>query len=320
MDGSVARPRPFLALGLRLATAGALATMSMLVKLAGEHGANLTELIFWRQAITLLCVVALLAAIGRLGDIRTKRLGGHAMRAIYGIVGMFFVYGAVMLLPLAEATALSFTAPFFAVMLSVALFGEKVGKYRWGAVALGFAGVLVLTQPAFALGGAGSISLFGAGVALIAAFLVALISFQIQDLNKTEAPWSIVFWFTAFTTPLMALALPFVIEPHDGETWAIIIAMALCGALAQILLTASLRFGSAGVILLMDYTALLWATWYGFAVFGRAPPATLWAGAPLIVGAGLLIAWRQRQLARKNEKDDTGANAIAPELPGKETP
>ncbi len=320
MDGSVARPRPFLALGLRLATAATLATMSMLVKLAGERGANLTELIFWRQAITLICVAALLAAMGRLGDIRTKRLGGHALRAIYGIVGMFFVYGAVMLLPLAEATALSFTAPFFAVMLSVVLFGEKVGKYRWGAVALGFAGVLVLTQPAFALEGAGSISLFGAAVALIAAFLVALISFQIQDLNKTEAPWSIVFWFTAFTTPLMALALPFVIEPHDGETWAIIIAMALCGALAQILLTASLRFGSAGVILLMDYTALLWATWYGFAVFDRAPPATLWAGAPLIVGAGLLIAWRQRQLARKSEKVDTGVNANAPELSGKETP
>ena len=300
MDGSVARPRPFLALGLRLATAATLATMSMLVKLAGERGAHLVELIFWRQAVTLLCVVGLLAALGKLASLRTRRFNAHARRAAYGITGMFFVYGAVMLLPLAEATAISFTAPFFAVLLGVVLFGEKVGRYRWAAVALGFAGVLVLTQPGFGIGSA-AIDPLGAAVGLIAAFLVALISVQIQDLNKTETPWSIVFWFVALTTPLMALALPFVFVAHDAETWGIIIAMAFCGALAQILLTSSLRFGSAGVILLMDYTALLWATWYGITVFDRAPPATLWLGAPLIVGAGLLIAWRERKLVMERQ-------------------
>ncbi|HSJ78280.1 MAG TPA: EamA/RhaT family transporter, partial [Erythrobacter sp.] len=80
--------------------------------------------------------------------------------------------------------------------------------------------------------------------------------------------------------------------------WLIILAMALMGVLAQILLTTSLRFGSAAVILLMDYTALLWASFYGYAVFDRAAPASLWFGAPLIIAAGLLIAWRERQLAR----------------------
>ena len=297
MDGSIAQPRPMMALGIRLAAAGTLATMSMLVKLAGERGAELTEMIFWRQAITVVCITAMLAVMGRLADLRTRRLGAHARRAFFGITGMFFVYGAVLLLPLAEATAISFTAPFFAVMIGVVLFGEKVGIYRWGAVALGFAGVLILTQPAFGLGEDTSLNPFGAIVALIAALLVATISVQIQDLNKTESPWSIVFWFTALTAPVMALALPFVYQPHSPETWGIIIAMALCGALGQMLLTASLRFGSAGVVLLMDYTALLWATWYGYSVFDRAPPASLWLGAPLIVGAGLLIAWRERQLA-----------------------
>ncbi len=294
MDGSIANPRPMLALGLRVATAGTLATMSMLVKLAGERGVHLAELVFWRQAITLACVVGLLAVWGKLASLKTNRIGAHARRAVFGGIGMFFVYGAVMLLPLPEATAISFTAPFFAVMIGVVLFGEKVGKYRWGAVVLGFAGVLLITQP-----GTGVIDPIGAAVGLIAAFLVALISVQIQDLNTTESPWSIVFWFTAISTPVMALALPFVIGSHDFETWTIIIAMALCGALAQILLTSSLRFGSAGVILLIDYTALLWATYYGTTVFGRAPPPTLWIGAPLIIAAGLLIAYRERLLARE---------------------
>ena len=254
---------------------------------------------------TLGCVTVLLAALGKLASVHTRRFGAHARRAAFGITGMFFVYGAVIMLPLAEATAISFTAPFFAVLLSVLLFGEKVGRYRWWAVACGFAGVIVLTQPGFGVFGP-SIDPLGAAVGLIAALLVALISFQIQDLNKTEAPWSIVFWFVALTTPLTALALPFVYTAHDPQTWAIIVAMSLSGALAQILLTSSLRFGSAGVILLMDYTSLLWATWYGYTVFDRAPSTNLWLGAPLIVGAGLLIAWRERQIARVAAKRASG--------------
>ena len=302
MDGSIARPRPLLALAVRLATAAVLATMGMLVKLAGERGAHLLELIFWRQALTVVTVVGLLAVWGRLSTVRTQRIGAHARRAAYGITGMMFVYGAVMLLPLPEATAISFTAPFFAVMISVLLFGEKVGLYRWGAVALGFAGVIVITSPGFGLAEGSAIDPWGAAVGLIAAFLVALISFQVQDLNTTESPWSIVFWFSAITAPLMALALPFVSSAHDAGTWGIILAMALCGALAQILLTTSLRFGSAAVILLMDYTSLLWATFYGWQVFGRAAPASLWLGAPLIIAAGALIAWRERQLARSRAR------------------
>jgi drug/metabolite transporter (DMT)-like permease len=207
---------------------------------------------------------------------------------------MLFTYGAVLLLPLAEATTLSFTAPVFAVLIAMVLFGEKIGPYRWAAIVMGFAGVIVVMQPG--IGAADGVTLTGVAVGLMAPLLVSLISFQIQDLNTTENPWSIV--FAALSTPVAAIGLPFVIAGHDTHTWFIILAMALMGALAQILLTTSLRFGSAAVILLMDYTALLWASFYGYAVFDRAAPASLWLGAPLIIGAGVLIAWRERQLAR----------------------
>jgi len=213
---------------------------------------------------------------------------------------MFFVYGAVMLLPLAEATTLSFTAPFFAVMIAVIFFGEKVGKYRSLAVVMGFAGVVIVLQPAslFAGSAAQGISLAGVATALIAAAMVSLISFQIQDLNKTEEPWSIVFWFTALSLPVLIIALPFFWAAHDMAVWGLIFATGVTGAIAQILLTTSLRFGSASVILLIDYTSLLWASWYGYAVFDRAAPTTLWLGAPLIIGAGVLIAWRERAKSR----------------------
>jgi len=286
-----------LALGIRLLAALALATMGMLVKLAGERGANLIELIFWRQLLTTVLLGAGLALAGRLTLLKTRRLPAHARRAASGLFGMIFTYGAVLLLPLAEATTLGFTAPVFAVLIAIALFRERIGRYRWAAVAMGFAGVIVVMQPFSGLHP--GVTLAGVAVGLVAPFMVALISFQLQDLNTTENPWSIVFWFAALTTPVAALAMPFVIAAHDPATWAIIMAMALVGVCAQMLLTTSLRFGSAAVILLMDYTALLWASVYGYTIFDRAAPASLWLGAPLIIAAGLLIAWRERQLAKQ---------------------
>ncbi|MFN3863279.1 MAG: DMT family transporter [Erythrobacter sp.] len=297
MDGSIARPRPLLALLVRLLTAAALASMAMLVKLAGTRGAHLIELIFWRQAITAVVIGAGLALAGQTAILHTARLRSHAIRAASGLFGMLFTYGAVLLLPLAEATTLGFTAPVFAVLIAMILFREKIGPYRWAAVAMGFAGVVVVMQPGS--GGAAGVTLAGVAVGLMAPLMVSIISFQIQDLNQTESPWSIVFWFAALSAPVAALGLPFVSAAHDAETWGIILAMSLMGVLAQILLTTSLRFGSAAVILLMDYTALLWASLYGWFVFDRAAPASLWLGAPLIIAAGLLIAWRERQLAKE---------------------
>lgn len=284
-----------LALGLRLMTALSLATMGALLKLAQQRGAHLLELIFWRQAITFLLIGGFVYCVGRIATVKTKRMNAHIRRSVFGIIGMVFVYGAVILLPLAEATAISFTAPMFAVLLSMILFAEKIGKYRMAAIALGFTGVLIVVQP----GGSGDINMFGVGVGLVAAFLVALISIQIQDLNKTESPWAIVFWFTALTSPVAALALPFVWTAHDSMTWQLIIAVAVCGAVAQMLLTSSLRYGSAATIIIMDYTSIIWATAFGYFLFDRIPPATLAIGAPLIIASGLLVAWRERVLSKR---------------------
>jgi drug/metabolite transporter (DMT)-like permease len=312
MDGSIARPRPLLALGVRLLAAAALATMGMLVKLAGTRGAHLIELIFWRQLLTLILLGGGMALAGQLALLKTQRLPAHARRAGSGLIGMVFTYGAVLLLPLAEATTLGFTAPVFAVLIAIVLFRERIGPYRWTAVAMGFAGVAVVMQPFGALHE--GVTVAGIAVGLVAPFMVALISFQLQDLNTTENPWSIVFWFAALTTPVAAMALPFVAAAHDPVTWALILGMGVVGAAAQMLLTTSLRFGSAAVILLMDYTALLWASFYGYYVFDRAAPASLWLGAPLIIGAGLLIAWRERQLAKaRNLKAKRVASAASQE-------
>jgi drug/metabolite transporter (DMT)-like permease len=204
----------------------------------------------------------------------------------------------VILLPLAEATTLNFTVPIWAVLLSILLLKERVGIWRWSAVLLGFAGIVVIAQP-----GSGHFPLYSTLVGLGAAFMIALISIQIADLNRTDKPLTIVFYFALFTTPLTALGLPLVMTAHDSGEWSLLLGIGAAGIVGQLLLTAALRFGTVASVIVMDYSGLFWATLYGWLLFGVLPPATTWLGAPLIVIAGLVIAWRERRLTRPDERD-----------------
>ncbi|MBW8784571.1 MAG: DMT family transporter [Novosphingobium sp.] len=287
------RQRPLYALALRLAAAAVLATLLMLVKLTQKKGVSLPEIMFWRQAVPSALLFGYLASRRELHRLRTRRLGSHGRRALIGMTGMVFNFGAVILLPLAIATIFGFTTPLFAVALGALILREQVGPWRWLAVALGFAGVLVIVRP-----GAMTIPPLGALVGLGSGFMVALVSIQIRDLGRTEEPISTVFYFSLLGAMMMLPVLPFFAKAHSPAAWLTVIAVGLCGAVFQLLLTASLRYGSVTSVVVMDYSSLIWSTLYGWAVFAQLPPATTWLGAPLIIAAGLVITWREHRLAK----------------------
>lgn len=287
--------RPFLALGLRLAATLALATLYMTVKLLHQRGVALPEIMFWRQALSLPLLGGWLAVRGRLFSLYTRRLKTHALRTITGTIGMVCLFGAQVLLPLPVATILGFTTPLFAVLLTAIVYKSPPGRLRWMAVALGFAGVLIITAPGDGASLAGGISPLGLAAGLCSGFLVAVISLQIRDLTSTEAPISVVFYFALFGTLLTLIPMLLYRTPHATDVWAGIIAMGVVGTLAQILMTAALRFGSAASVLVMDYATLIWTTIYGWTIFDQSPPAHTWAGAPLIVAAGMMIALREHR-------------------------
>lgn len=287
--------RPLLALLIRLGAIGSLATMSALVKYVSQSGVHLVEILFWRQAIALpILIVWGLVATGSVAFLKTRRPGAHFRRGLYGTIGMVCNFGGVVLLPLAEATTMNFTAPIFAVLLSMLILKDQVGWWRWAAVLLGFAGILVIAQP-----GSGAIPLFGAMVALAGAFMIALISIQIAEMNRTEQPLTIVFYFAAFSTPLCAIGLPFVMVAHTSSEWGLLVMLGVVGTVGQLLLTASLRYGKVASVIVMDYSALVWATIYGWLVWDTLPTIWTWIGAPLIVAAGIIITWREHVLARR---------------------
>jgi drug/metabolite transporter (DMT)-like permease len=285
--------RPLLAFGLRVAAALTFATLLTMVKWASESGVSLPELMFWRQAGGLPLLVAYLFAAGQFHRVRTRRIASHAARAGLGSTNMIFNFGAAILLPLAEATTLGFTSPLFAVIVAAVILKERIGRYRWLSVLLGFAGIVIIAQP-----GAEPLPPLGIAAALIAALMLVAINHQIRDLGRTEEPITVVFWFTVFGTLLTGAFLPFFATAHSPEQWLVLFGIGVSGIIGQLFLTASLRYGPVASVMIMDYTGLIWATLYGWLLWDRLPPTATWVGAPAIVAASLVIAWREHKLAK----------------------
>lgn len=265
-----------------------LSSLVMLVKLTVESGVSFGEVLFWRQAPTVVILLGWLALRGQISRFRTRRLPIHARRALLGMIGMLCTFGTPVLLPLAEATTLGFTTPLFAVILAAFLLRERVGPWRWLAVALGFAGVILIANP-----GQANWPPLGTALGIAGGLMVALISIQVRDLAQTDEPLTVVFWFATISTPVFALLLPWFATPHNATQWLLLLGCGLLGLLGQLLLTASLRYGQVASVIVMDYSALVWSTLFGWLIWDHLPTSATWFGAPLIVAAGLLIAWRE---------------------------
>jgi drug/metabolite transporter (DMT)-like permease len=291
---NAAEQRPLAGIALRLLTALLLALMFAMVKLADQRGVHLVESLFYRQIGSVLCAAGLVAASPGISSLRTRRVTAHVGRMGLGLVAMALNFLAMTLLPLAEATSIGFTVPIFSTVLAAIVLGEPTGKWRWGAVAAGFVGVLLIVQP-----GSGEVPLAGASVALVAALLTAAVTIVIRRLGATERASTTVFWFAASSlVPLGLLMLHFG-RSHDAGTWGILAGMALAGGLAQLTLTGALRLAPVALVMPMDYTSLLWATLLGVWLFNELPTSWVWIGAPVIILSGLVIVWREHRLARR---------------------
>ncbi|MFB0872121.1 MULTISPECIES: DMT family transporter [unclassified Sphingobium] len=282
-----------LAMILRLTAVLCLSIMFITGRIAANHGVNLVETAFYRQLIALPVVFVTVAMTSGIGSIRTRRIGVHASRMAIGLLGLMLNFLSYILLPPAEAATIGFTMPIFGTILSALILREATGIHRWGAVLLGFAGVLIMVRPE-----SGHFPVEGVAVAIAAALLTATVSLILRELGRTEQPAVIVFWFTLLSMAPLSVALPFYGQAHDAEIWGLLILIGLVGGAAQILLTAALRFGPVSVVLPMDYSAIIWTTLLGAFIGEGWPMATTWIGATLIIASGLYIAWREHVLAR----------------------
>ncbi|WP_425107296.1 DMT family transporter [Ancylobacter sp.] len=289
--------------------------MSALVRIVSDHVPT-GEIVFSRSFFALFPLLALLAWRREIGAaVRTAHPLGHIARSTIGVCAMGLSFAALARIPLADATAIGFAAPLLTVMLAALLLRERVQAYRWAAVVVGLGGVVVMLWPHMQ----GSFDtpghLFGALFALMAAAFTAGAMVQVRRLTQTETTASIVFYFQALAA-LAGLAtagwgwvLP------SGREGLLLLTIGFIGGVGQILLTESYRYAPASVVAPFAYSAMLWSLLLGFILFAEVPPLLVLLGGAIVIGAGLFVIWRERQLGIDRTQDEAASTPPAAPAP-----
>jgi drug/metabolite transporter (DMT)-like permease len=296
-------------IAFRIGAMVCMAALSALVKWCGSRGINVFQIIFFRNAFAFVPLGIYIWRTTGFSVLRTQRPLGHLARSTIGISAMVCSFSAVQFLPLTAATAFNFASPLFMTALAALILHEKVGPHRWGAVAVGFIGVLVMVRPApgplhpigAAMAGADHKALthlIGTGLALLGAAGAAGAMIAVREIGRTERGPTIVFYFTLAGTAVGLVSLPFVWVTPDPATLALLILAGLIGGVGQMLLTEALRVAPVGVVAPFDYTQLIWASLFGFFIWGELPhPATL-IGAGIVAASGIYILYRELRVLR----------------------
>ena len=243
------------------------------------------EVIFIRSAVSLVaCGLFILPQTG-LGVFRTTRLGDHVVRGASQATSQTLILIAFMLMPLAGAVAISFSAPLFATIMSAILLKEAVGPYRWAALAVGFLGVLLVTNP-----GADTFNL-GAAFALANAVLYASVTVAVRRMTRTESAHTLTMYQMVFLTFFTAFLLPFGFVVPTPVDAALMVAAGLTSAVGQYWWTKALHFAPTSAVTPLSYLSLVWAVILGYLVWGDVPHAGLLVGSAVVVASGLFLVF-----------------------------
>lgn len=231
------------------------------------------------------------AAITR-PTIRKPDLKLHFARSLFGWGGVSLMFAAVAFIPLADATAISFLNPVFAMMLAIPLLGEKVGRVRWSAAAIALVGALILLRP-------GPASFQPAALlALAAAMVMGVEIICIKRLSGREAPLQILLINNAIGLVIASLAVVAVWQPPNLSQWAALAGIGLLMATAQACFVNAVARADASMVVPFSYATLIFATLYDLAIFGVVPDAISALGAGVIIAGATLLAWREATLRR----------------------
>ena len=267
--------------------------MDAMVKWLGA-GYPTVQIVFFRCVFAFVPLAFLISRSGGLRlALRVRQRRRMAERCLFGLGSMLLFFYSFSAMRLADAIAISFAAPIIVTALSMPLLGEPVGWRRWLACAAGFAGVLVMVGP-----GSGSFEPV-ALIALLATLLLALAQLWTRRLSKSESNAALVLYVTALTATATGLALPFVWVTPSLPDLALLAGTGLIGGTALIVLTQAFRLSEIAMLMPFNYTAMIWATAFGWLVWDEVPGLGTWTGFALVLASGLYIVHREAQLRRR---------------------
>lgn len=284
---------------LKIASVSVFVSMSTCIKAAGMVPAG--QIVFFRSFFAIFPILAFLAFKRELHTaFATKRPLNHIARGVVGVCAMGLTFFALTRLPLPDAITLNYAQPLLVVVFSSIFLGEAIRVYRWSAVIVGLAGVLVIAWPELTLlrsGAAlGDQEVLGVVAALASAAIAAVALLLVRNLVQTERTATIVLWFSVTASVLALFTLPFGWQALTPMQVALLIGAGFCGGLAQILMTAAYRHAEASVVAPFEYTSMILGVVVGYLVFGDVATLYTLVGGLIVVAAGIFIIWRERQL------------------------
>ena len=228
--------------------------------------------------------------------LKTKNIKLHSLRGLLNAGAMLCFFYGLSITPLAQVTALGFSAPLFATVLAVIFLGEVVRVRRWTAIIIGFVGTLIILRP-------GMVDLgIGPTLIVISAAIWSVALMLIKVMTRTDSSVTISFYASLFLSPLVFFAaFPFW-ELPSWEQMGWMLLLSALGTFAQTLMNQSLKLADTSVVMPVDFSKMIWATFLGFVFFDEIPDLYTWIGAILIFGSTTFIAIRESRLKRYSEK------------------
>jgi drug/metabolite transporter (DMT)-like permease len=296
----IAAPSPLVhrdrvVLGMACAAAGffSLNTMNVFAKLlSAKH--SVLEVAFYRNVVALIPFVLWIFLLGHREVLKlNSRWDAVAARSIFGTLSLIGTFEAFDYLPLADAQALFFTSSLFIPIVGYFILKEKVGPYRWGAVVAGFLGLLVIVHPT------GSVNVPGVTLAVGVAMLQAGLGTLLRILGRSDNPETVTFYFLLIGAAVTAPTMPFVAITPGWNDVPLFIGVGIAGASFQFFLSAAYKYAPMALVSILNYTGIVWATAYGWFIWGDWPGPPVWIGAGIIIASSLFIVWREQRAARR---------------------
>ncbi|MBK5947059.1 EamA family transporter [Rhodobacter veldkampii DSM 11550] len=281
----------------KLASVLVFIAMAAVIKATAEH-VPAGEAVFFRSFFAIPVILVWLGWQRELrSGLRVAQPMGHVWRGVVGTAAMGLGFAGLGLLPLPEVTAIGYAAPLLTVVFAAMFLGEEVRLFRLSAVALGMVGVMIVLSPRLgAVDQTTSGEALGAVVTLMGATCAALAQVFVRKLVATERTSAIVFWFSVTASVLSLATLPFGwVWPSSTEA-AFLVAAGVLGGFGQIFLTSGYRYADASIVAPFEYASMIFALAIGYVFFDEVPTLVMLGGAALVILAGVLIIWRERQL------------------------
>jgi drug/metabolite transporter (DMT)-like permease len=264
-----------LAIGCILLSSTVFSVLNVSVRLLADT-LDATVIMALRTLLTLVLLLPWWAAMGR-PSLRTTRLSDHAWRGVVGGLGMLSWTYALTVMPLTEATALSFTAPLFATLFAIVFLGERAGRRRWLGLLCGFGGTLLVLQPSLAAFDSSALIVIGAAICWAAT------SILIKSLSATEPPLRMVFYMNVW---MFLLVLPLALAHWkwpSAYAWGILLGMALCSLVMHLAMARAYALVPVVSLMPFDFTRLISTALLAYLVFGEVSNWLSWLGGAVIL-------------------------------------